>query len=142
MDDAGAMQRVERACRFEIAILQPSSIFSGTFGQRLSSVSPIEKTPMTEKVDAVLVADVVQRADVGMRQPGDGAAPSPLEALAELRSGARSGGRTLIGDGAIEPRIARAIHLAHAACAKRRLNLVRAEPRCRSPAPQSGGFLT
>ena len=53
-----------------------------------------------------------------------------LEALAQRRDrGDSAAGSTLIATVAIEPRVARAIHLAHAARAERREDLVGAETR-------------
>ena len=50
-----------------------------------------------------------------------------LEALAELRIGGERVGQDLDRDGAVEPRVAGLVHLAHAAGAERRDDLVRAE---------------
>jgi hypothetical protein len=69
-----------------------------------------------------LVADVVQRADVRMVQGRD-RARFTLEALAE-----RAGDR-LDRNGAIQPRVDRAIDLAHAAGADLRGDFVDAEAR-------------
>ena len=72
--------------------------------------------------DQVVGADVVERADVRMVQRGD-RPRFAREPIAELF------GRDLDRDVASEPRIARAIHLAHAARTNALDNLVRAQPR-------------
>ena len=77
-------------------------------------------------VDATLMADVVERADVGVLEGGDGARLA-LEALAELAARGEMLRQDLDGDLAVEPRVARAIHLAHAAGADGGKDLVRAE---------------
>ena len=58
------------------------------------------------------MADVEQRADVRMIERRDGARLA-VEAVAQLRVGGERRGEDLDRDGAIEPRIAGAIHLAH-----------------------------
>ena len=73
-----------------------------------------------------LDADVVDRKDVGMIQPARGARllfePAPAHGVAgELR------GKHLEGDVALQLRIARAIHLSHASCAKGAEDLETAE---------------
>jgi hypothetical protein len=81
--------------------------------------------------DVVLVAvaaDVVNRADVRIVERCDGAR-FLLEALPRLGIGGERAGQYLDRDGPIEPRIARAIHLAHAPFAKGRDDFVRTEPR-------------
>ena len=50
-----------------------------------------------------------------------------VEAVAQLRVGGERRGEDLDGDGAIEPRIAGAIHLAHAARAEQGDDLIGAE---------------
>ena len=62
---------------------------------------------------AVLLAHVVERADVGMAQAGDGPRLA-LEALEPARRLGRGGGQDLEGDGAVEPRVPGAVGLAHA----------------------------
>jgi hypothetical protein len=72
---------------------------------------------------AVLVPHVVQRADVRVVELRDGARLA-VEALPELRVGGDVRRQHLDGDGAIQPRIARAIHFAHAARPERGDDLV------------------
>ena len=71
-------------------------------------------------------ADVVQRADVRMaeRRHGLGLA---LEALAKPGLAGVGVRQDLDGDGSIEARVGRAIHLAHAADAKHTLDAIRAQ---------------
>jgi len=68
----------------------------------------------------VIGTDVVERADIGMVQRGHRSGLS-LEAVGE------SFVRDFDGDVAVEARIARAIHLAHAARADGREDLVRTQ---------------
>ena len=129
MDDAGAMRRVERArdldgqrergVDWQRPLCQPS----------LSERLAVEQLHHEER-RAVVLADVVQRADVRMGQLRD-RARFAIEALAELRIGGERGGQHLDGDRAVEPRVARAIDLAHPAGAEGRQDLVRAEFRSR-----------
>ena len=65
----------------------------------------------------VIRADIVQRADVGMIERGDGARLA-LEAIVELARG------NLDRDGPVEARVGAEVHLAHAALADHRQNLV------------------
>src|SRR6185436_914451 len=74
----------------------------------------------------LVLADVVQRADVLVGELGD-RARLPIEALAELRVDRQRGGEDLDGDGTIEAGVAGAIDLAHAARAERGHDFVRAE---------------
>src|ERR1700761_3075352 len=77
------------------------------------------------------MAHVIELANVGMTQSGDGARFA-VEALARGVIGAEMFGEDFYGDNAIEARIERAIDFAHAAHAELRLNLVWAELRtCR-----------
>ena len=79
-----------------------------------------------EKRDALLLADVIERADVGMIELRDDAR-FPMEALAELRVGGELVGLDFDRDNPIQPRIARAIDLAHAAGGVKTLDPIRAE---------------
>ncbi len=62
-------------------------------------------------------SDVVERADVRMRERGDGLGFA-LEPRAELGIRGEFRGEDLDGDGAVEPCIPRPVHLAHAAGAE------------------------
>ena len=92
-----------------------------------------------EELVVAVAADVEERADVRMLQRRDGARFA-LEALAQLRVGGERVGQDLDGDGAIEPRVTRAVDLAHPARAERRDDLVRAEPRTRGDSHGAAGL--
>jgi hypothetical protein len=81
---------------------------------------PLERLAFDIFHDKVIRTHVVERADVRMIQCRDGqgfAREAVAEAVAAL----------FYGDGAVEPRVARFLHLAHAACAKGREYFIRAE---------------
>ena len=65
-----------------------------------------------EVLDAVLVAHVVERADVGMRERRDGLGFS-LETLANLLVLRKMRGEDLDRDRALQPRVLRFVDLAH-----------------------------
>ncbi len=85
---------------------------------------------MTRKSVPVLLADVVERADVRMVELRDRAGFA-VEPLAELRISGEGFGQDLDGDDAIEARVAGLVDLAHAAGAEGGEDLVRAEARAR-----------
>src|SRR5439155_23089118 len=74
----------------------------------------------------VLLADVVQRADMGMIEGGD-CAGFAIESIAELRVARQPGRQDFNRDDAIQARIAGAIDFAHPAGPNGRKDLVRAE---------------
>ena len=74
-----------------------------------------------------MLADVVERADVRIVQRGDGLRLA-LDAGAPAGVGAAVCQEDLDRDRAVEARVARPVHLAHAACADGGLDLIRAEP--------------
>ena len=75
-------------------------------------------------LDAVLLADVVERADVGMVEPRDGAGLA-LEAQASIRLLRGIGRQHLDGDGAGDARVGRPVDLPHAPPAQEGDDLVR-----------------
>ena len=79
-----------------------------------------QRAAVEELHDQVVRPDVVQLADVRMIQRRDGARFA-LEAVAEF------GGRLLDRDEAIEPRVARFVHLAHPAGTERARDFIRTE---------------
>jgi hypothetical protein len=83
-----------------------------------------------EVFHAAVVADVVERADVGMGEGGRRARLA-LEALAPVRIRRHGRGQDFQGDIASESRVARAVDLPHPAGARGGDDLVRAEPRLR-----------
>ena len=133
MDDARAVRLVERIAdlnrdpqcvlRLQSAPCRVAATAAAgeAFGDRL----PFQML-QHEEVDAVLVADVEQGADVRMIQRRDRARLA-FEALAQLRVGRERGGENLDRDRPIEPRVAGLVDLAHAACPEGGEDLVRAE---------------
>jgi hypothetical protein len=75
---------------------------------------------------AVVLADVVERADVRMLEARD-VARLALEALAPPGIGGDAGRQDLDRDQTIQARVARLEHLAHAALADEREHFVRSE---------------
>ena len=88
-----------------------------------------------EERRAIVLADVVERADVGVVQAGDGLR-FPREARAAIRIGAQFCGQDLDGDCAVETGVAFLVDLAHAAGADSRLDLVGSEA---SPGDEAHG---
>ena len=76
-------------------------------------------------VDAFLMANVVQRADVGVVEAGDGAGLA-LETLAQVGAAGDFRRQDLDGDGAIQPSVPATVDLAHPTGADRGEDLVRA----------------
>jgi hypothetical protein len=83
-----------------------------------------------EEIDAVLPADVVQHADMGMAEGGD-RLRLPLEALPQLRRLREVRGEDLQGHGPVEPRVERLVDFAHPARAEGRDDFVGPETRSR-----------
>ena len=81
-----------------------------------------------EEVDAVVTADVVERADVRVRERRDGLRFA-LETLAERRVGGQPGRQDLDGHIAAEPCVPAAIHFAHAARAGGRHDFIGTQAR-------------
>ena len=79
-------------------------------------------------VDPILPAEVVEDADVGMIQGGDGPGLT-LEALAQVRASCQLRREDLDRHRPIEPRVPGPVDLAHAAGAEQRGDLVRPEAR-------------
>jgi hypothetical protein len=77
-------------------------------------------------VGAVLRADVVELADIGMIQGGEGAGFA-FEALLQFGRGGEVRGEDLDGDGAVQAGVAGAIDFTHAAGAERRFDFIGAE---------------
>ena len=79
-----------------------------------------------EEVHVVVLSDVIQRADVRMRQRGNGTrlTREPSAHLFVERDGTRE---HLDGDATVQTGVGRAEHFAHAACAERTLDAKRAE---------------
>jgi hypothetical protein len=75
-----------------------------------------------EEVDGVFAADVVEGADVGMVEAGDGSCFA-FEALGEAALA------YLDGNGSVQPSVAGFVDFAHAACAERGDDFVRPQTR-------------
>ena len=93
-----------------------------------------------EVLDALLVTDVVERADVRVRELRDRLCFA-LETLARLGRG-QVVGENLDRDSPLEPGVFCPVHLTHAARADRREDLVRAEPRSRGERHRASGART
>ena len=93
-----------------------------------------------QEIDVRLGAHVVQHADVGVIEGGDGPG-LPLEAMAPGRIGREAGWEDLEGDGATQARVPPFVNLAHAPGPDEAEDLVPSEPRagCESHG-QSGGW--
>jgi len=106
MDDAFGMGGVERVRHL-----------NGVTQRFLKRQRALELLALYQFHDEVIGAYIVERTNVGMVQCGNGVR-FPFEALGEMFRG------NLYGDGPIQPRISRLVHLAHAARSDRRKNLV------------------
>ena len=116
MDDPCAVRALER-----VGDLDP--VAQHSFERQRAAREPVGERLAFEVlhdqvVDAVLLADVVERADVRMAERGDRLRLA-LEAEAELRVAGEVRRQHLDRDGAVEARVARAVDLAHAARAER-----------------------
>ena len=67
-----------------------------------------------QKINSILVARVVERADVGMIQAGDGFCFA-VEALAQIRAVGEMSGQNFYRDDSVEADIAGFVDLAHSA---------------------------
>ena len=83
-----------------------------------------------EELDAVLLADVVKRADVRMVQRGD-ALRLALETLTKKRVARQRWRQHFNGNDPVEPGVARPVDLAHAARPERREDFVRPQAGAR-----------
>jgi hypothetical protein len=119
----GGLERVGGLDRHAEHVLERERAVPEPLGQRL----PVQVLH-DEKVGALVLPDVVEHTDVGMRQRGDGLRLA-LEAAPAIRVGGVRGAQELDGDDAVQAGVARLVHLAHAARADRRQNLIRPEPR-------------
>ncbi len=125
MHDAGAVSLVE--CRRDLD-REPKRV---RHRQRTLDESRLQRLAFKQfhhqEVDAILLPDVVERADVRMAQRSDGAR-FVLEAFARSRIVRDVRRQDLDRDRAAEPRVARLVHFAHPAGAKGRHDFVGAEP--------------
>ena len=102
------IQRVGNLCGILKNLFQRQRAFEQARGQRLAF-----QILHDQEINAVLLADIVQHADVGMIQARDNFGFA-LEALAQSRVAREMRRQNLDGYGALEARIARAIHHTHA----------------------------
>ena len=105
-----------------IATFMASPNGSAPRAMRAASVSP-SRVLHHQEVGVSLPADVEQRADVRMVQPGDGLRFA-LEALLHFEVLGKVRREHLDGHRAVQPGIGRLVYLAHAAGADRRNDLV------------------
>ena len=124
MDDALAVRLVERVGDLAgdgQGLVERQRALLEAHGQRL----PVEERHH-EVVGTAGVADVVEAAGMGMVKGGD-SARFAFEAAATAAIAGDLANQDLDGDVAAEPRVTRAIHLAHAAGTQRGEHFVRAE---------------
>ena len=138
MDDAGAMRAVERVADLDGNARARHRRKPGRSAQPIRERLAFEILE-NQIVELAVAADVVDRADVGIVQRGN-RARFVLEALPRFRIGRERAGEHLDGHGAIEPRVARAVDLAHAARAKRGDDFVGTETRACFERHGNGAF--
>src|SRR5262245_30610648 len=116
MDDARSVRAVQGATDLNRAcqdVVDRERTLSKAIGQRYA----LEVLHDQERGPAIL-ADVVERADVRMVQPGDRAGFA-MDPRAELRVSRQCGREDLDGDRTVEASVARLVNLAHATGADR-----------------------
>ena len=120
--DALAMRLVQRIRNLD-GVLQYLLDRQRTFQQPLRECLAFEIFHH-QKIDFVLMAGVVERADVRMVQAGDGLCFA-LKALAQFSAACEMRGQNFYRDGSVEAGIAGFVHLAHSARTDRGENFVR-----------------
>ncbi len=125
MDDSLPVRGVEGLGDLR-AILQHLRQRQRATGQRVGQRFAVDQLHH-QVVAALLLADVEQRADVGMAQRGDRLRLAP-EAGEQRGVGGEVGRQHLDRHLAVEARVPGAVDLAHSAGADRRGDLVRTEP--------------
>ena len=128
MDDAllmGLLQGLRDFCCNLQNLIEGQGAFRQALGQSLAF-----EILHHQEVGAVLRADVVKRADIGMLKRGNGFGLA-LHALFQFRVRGKMRRQNLDGDGAVEACVLGAIDFAHAASAERRKDFVRTELRAR-----------
>lgn len=96
-----------------------------TSTQALGQSFPFEKLHH-QIICAILRADVVEMADMGMIQRGDSQSFA-LHPLIQFGRRRKMGSKNLDGDRAVEPGVAGKIHFTHTAGSERRLNFIKAK---------------
>ena len=95
-----------------------------------------------EECRAVMVANVIERADVRMRQLGD-CASFPIETFSKLPVYGQQFRQDFYRDGALEASVPSFVHLAHPAGSKRGEDFVGTEPRAGCQSHEEGfGIIT
>ena len=113
MDDAAPVRRVERAGDLDRRSAAPARSGSAPLGQAVRQRLALEELH-DEVVGPVLVADVVEHADVRMRER-EIVFASRSKPLPQLRRGGHVRGQHLDRDVASQPRVLRPVDLAHSA---------------------------
>ena len=101
------------------------------FVQRVGDLHRVLKRPVDREwtlLDTILLADIVERANVRMIQRANGPRLT-LKALAQIRVGRQVRRQDFDCDGPIKPCVSGLIDFPHAARAERGLNFVRPESR-------------
>ena len=124
MRDARAMRVVQRARNLD-GVSQRLADREGAVGDPIGQRLPLEILHH-EEIDAILLADVVEDADVRMVQRRDDTR-FPIEPLTELRIGRERRRKDFDGDRAIQAGVTRSVHFAHAARADGGLDFIRTE---------------
>jgi hypothetical protein len=125
MHDALAVRLVERVGNLAAVaqrLLERQRALAEPVDERLSL-----EVLHDEIVGLTLASDVVQRADVRMRELRNGLC-LPLKALGDLRRGREMLRQDLHGDRAVEACVLRPVHLSHPPRPKRREDLVGSKP--------------
>ena len=112
VSDALAMRLVERVGNF-YRVLQDLLDRQRTFLQSLRERFAFQVFHH-QKINFVLMSCVVERADVGMIQAGDGFCFA-VESLAQIRAVGEMSGQNFYRDNSVEAGIAGPVHLAHSA---------------------------
>jgi len=123
---AVAVRLVERAGNLN-PILQYLNRWQRSLFQSLGQRLAVQVFHDNE-INAVLVADVVQRADVRMIQAGNNFGLA-LEALTACRIVSKMRRKNLDSDGAVQARVPRPIYFPHSTSTQRSDDLVRAQSR-------------
>ena len=126
VNDSGAVCPVDRGADLNGDVERLVHLQLRRTAQPVSECFPFEKLE-DQIIELAVAADVVDGADVRIVQRGNDARLL-LEALARFGIGGECAGQNLDGHRAIEPGVAGAIDLAHAARADRRDDLVGSEP--------------
>ena len=129
MDDAGLVSSGERVGDLD-AVVERLIEWQLRTSQSRRKRLPVQEFH-DEEIRPVLMADVVERADVRVRQRRDGAGLA-LKPLAGGRVVGQVRREHLDRDGAVQARISRAVDLPHAAGAGGADDFVRAEPDTRA----------